>query len=77
MGAFFWGFFRHDTHPDVYIEAFLVDSWAEHLRQHERITVADRSVEELVFSFHIGSKPPVVSHFIAEPLERQGPYDSK
>lgn len=68
-GAFFWGLFRHDVYPDVYIEAFMIDSWAEHLRQHERITVADRSVEYRVFSFHIGNKPPVVSHFVAEPLE--------
>jgi predicted MFS family arabinose efflux permease len=64
-GAFFWGLFRHDVYPDVYIEAFMIDSWAEHLRQHERITVADRSVEDRAFSFHIGNKPPVVSHFIA------------
>jgi MFS family permease len=64
-GAFFWGLFRHDVYPDIYIEAFMIDSWAEHLRQHERITVADRSVEDRAFSFHIGNKPPVVSHFIA------------
>jgi hypothetical protein len=67
-GAFFWGLFRHDKYADVYIEAFLIDSWAEHLRQHERITVADRAVEDHAFSFHIGEKPPIVSHFIAEPL---------
>ena len=64
-GAFFWGLFRHDVYPDIYIEAFMIDSWAEHLRQHERITVADRSVEDRAVSFHIGNKPPVVSHFIA------------
>jgi MFS family permease len=68
-GAFFWGIFRHDTYPDVFIESFLIESWAEHLRQHERITIADRLVEDKVLSFHINDKPPVVSHFIAEPLE--------
>jgi MFS family permease len=68
-GAFFWGIFRHDTYQDVFIESFLIESWAEHLRQHERITIADRLVEDRVLSFHIGNKPPVVSHFIAEPLE--------
>lgn len=68
-GAFFWGIFRHDTHQDVFIESFLIESWAEHLRQHERITIVDRLVEDRVLSFHIGYKPPVVSHFIAEPLE--------
>ena len=42
----------------------------EHLRQHERMTAADRSVEDRVLSFHIGDKPIVVSCFVAEPLER-------
>ena len=68
-GAFFWGIFRHDTYQDVFIESFLIESWAEHLRQHEHITIADRLVEDRVLSFHIDNKPPVVSHFIAEPLE--------
>jgi MFS family permease len=68
-GAFFWGIFRHDIYQDVFIESFLIESWAEHLRQHERITIADRLVEDRVLSFHIGNKPPVVSHFIAESLE--------
>jgi hypothetical protein len=67
-GAFFWGLFRHDRYPDVFIEAFLVDSWAEHLRQHRRITVADRAIQDRALKFHIGEKPPFVSHFIAEPL---------
>ena len=39
-GAFYWGLFRHDKKENVYIESFLVDSWVEHLRQHERMTVA-------------------------------------
>ena len=68
-GAFFWGIFRHDTYQNVFIESFLIDSWAEHLRQHQRITIADRLVQDKVLSFHIDNKPPVVSHFIAEPLE--------
>ena len=71
-GAFFWGLFRHDKYADVYIEAFLIDSWAEHLRQHERITIADRAIEDHAFSFHIGEKPPIVSHFIAETLDNRG-----
>jgi hypothetical protein len=76
-GAFFWGLFRHDKYADVYIEAFLIDSWAEHLRQHERITVADRSVEDHAFSFHVGEKPPIVSHFIAESLNGHNEEEEK
>jgi len=45
-GASRWGIF-HDTQvADRYLEIFLVDSWAEHLRQHERLTQADRKLEQ-------------------------------
>jgi Transmembrane secretion effector len=68
-GAFYWGLFRHDKKENVYVESFLVDSWIEHLRQHERMTVADRSIEERALAFHIDEKPPNVSHFIAGPFQ--------
>jgi Transmembrane secretion effector len=41
-GAYRWGIFQDLENPDRYIETFLVDSWAEHARQHERVTRADR-----------------------------------
>jgi MFS family permease len=45
-GASRWGIF-HDTEvADRYVETFLVSSWAEHLRQHERQTQADRALED-------------------------------
>lgn len=63
-GAMRWGLFRDTTDPARYIETFLVASWAEHLRQHARVTVADREVEERIRALHVGPLPPVVSHFI-------------
>jgi MFS family permease len=66
-GALRWRLFRDLSDPGRYLELFIVESWAEHLRQHSRMTVADRDVEDRVRAFHIGSDPPVVSHFIYEP----------
>jgi MFS family permease len=61
-GASRWGIFRDTEHPDLYLETFLVDSWAEHLRQHERVTRADRALEERIGSYT--SKEPKVRHLI-------------
>src|SRR5207302_2922767 len=45
-GAVNWGLFQDLADPSRWVETFVVETWAEHLRQHERITVEDRHVEE-------------------------------
>ena len=70
-GATRWRVFRDLSDPGRYLELFLVDSWAEHLRQHSRMTVADRAIEDRVRSFHIGDGSPVVSHLIYEPNRKR------
>ena len=37
----------------------------EHLRQHERVTLADREAEARARALPIGPAPPTVSHLIA------------
>ena len=61
-GAYQWGIFRDLENPERYLETFLVDSWAEHLRQHERSTRADRAVTERVRNFTSGE--PIVHHLL-------------
>lgn len=62
-GAYSWGVFQDTAHADRFVETFLVDSWLEHLRQHERVTHADRTVEDRVGSFT--REAPRVTHYIA------------
>jgi MFS family permease len=64
-GALRWGLFHDPLTPAKYLETFVVESWAEHMRQHERVTVSDRVMENRALAFHIGDKPPVVSHLIS------------
>jgi hypothetical protein len=45
-GAYRWGIFHDAEVADRYIEIFLVNSWAEHLRQHDRATKADLELEQ-------------------------------
>jgi MFS family permease len=61
-GASRWGIYRDTEHPDQFVETFIVGSWAEHLRQHERITRADRALEERISSYTL--KEPKVRHLI-------------
>jgi MFS family permease len=61
-GAYRWGIFRDTEVRDRYLEIFLVHTWAEHLRQHERQTQADREVERSLSSFVTAE--PKVRHLI-------------
>jgi Transmembrane secretion effector len=62
-GAYRWGVYRDLEDADRYIETFLIRSWAEHLRQHERSTKADREVEERLQTYVTGA--PKVRHLVA------------
>jgi predicted MFS family arabinose efflux permease len=64
-GAFMWELFNDIEDPGRMVECFMVESWLEHLRQHERVTVADRGVLEKARAFHLGSELPKVTHLVA------------
>jgi MFS family permease len=63
-GAYAWGVFEDAAAPGRFVETFLLDSWMEHLRQHQRVTNADRVVQEAVEQFVLEGTPKV-THFIA------------
>jgi Transmembrane secretion effector len=68
-GAFDWGIFEDAAFDGRFVETFLLDSWMEHLLQHERITNADRVLQEQVYRFHKAAAPKV-THLIAAGLRR-------
>ena len=61
-GATRWGIFYDTEEPNVYLESFLLDSWAEHQRQHDRFTMADRELEKRVLSYTL--ERTEVKHYI-------------
>jgi len=67
-GAFRWRLFVDASDCGRYLESFIVESWIEHLRQHERLTVADLEIEQRVRAFHCGDKPPIITHLVARPV---------
>jgi MFS family permease/quinol monooxygenase YgiN len=63
-GAIQWGLYQDLSDPGRFVETIVVESWAEHKRQYERVTNADRAIEERARAFHIGDEPPKVSQMI-------------
>jgi hypothetical protein len=72
-GAVYWHVYVDAEDPARYVEVFIVASWLEHLRQHERVTVADRDVEVIARAFHVGAAPPLISHFVSGLEGRRSP----
>jgi MFS family permease len=66
-GALAWGVFADTEAPDRVVEWFLVANWAEHMRQHHRVTVADQALQATVTALHEGAEPPCVTHLVALP----------
>jgi MFS family permease len=69
-GALSWGLFQDTERPGRFIEYFLDESWADHLRRFERFTAADAELRERRHAFHIGPEPPKVTRYVAEAIDR-------
>jgi MFS family permease len=71
-GAYGWGITEDAADSERIVEWFMVESWAEHLRQHHRLSNADADIQREATQFHIGPNPPVVRHFLALELDDIG-----
>jgi quinol monooxygenase YgiN len=69
-GALSWGLFQDTERPGRYLEYFLDESWADHLRRFERMTAADLALRDRRYALHIGPQPPQVHRYVAEPIAR-------
>jgi predicted MFS family arabinose efflux permease len=63
-GAYAWGVFEDAAQEGRILETFLIESWMEHLRQHERVTKADRLLQDEIRRFNRTGNPKM-THFIA------------
>lgn len=72
-GAYAWGITEHSNDPERVMEWFLVESWAEHLRQHQRVSHADADLQDAALRYHIGPERPAVHHFLALDLHQAQP----
>ncbi|MDC7786042.1 MFS transporter [Rhodoplanes sp. TEM] len=68
-GAYAWAVFDDAATEGRYVETFMVESWLEHLRQHERITRAARVLQDEIRTLNQPGFPKV-THLIATDLPR-------
>ena len=64
-GAIRWNVYHDVEQPERWLEVFVVESWLEHLRQHERVTATDRVALDAARRFHAGGGGPRIRHHIA------------
>ena len=70
-GAYACGIFEDVSEPGRLLETFLVESWVEHLRQHERVTRADQLLQEGMQRLLL--QPEKITHFITADPGRDPP----
>jgi MFS family permease len=65
-GAFFWELFHDSADPAHFVESFMDESWVEHLRQHERASVADREIQQRAKRFLVEGTQTRSRHLLAD-----------
>jgi len=63
-GASYWQIFEDAAKPGSYVEAYVVASWLDHLRQHERISRQDAQVQQRLKDLVLPGTEPVVTHYV-------------
>jgi MFS family permease len=65
-GAYFWQLFHDAEDPTRFVETFMDESWMEHLRQHERASVADREIQRRAKQYLAEGESTKSSHWLAD-----------
>ncbi len=64
-GAYAWGVSEDAADPERIVEWFFVESWVEHMRQHQRVSNVDANIQAEVRRYHQEPGDPVVEHLLA------------
>ena len=63
-GASAWRVWQDAADPDRILEQFVVASWDEHLRQHDRVTVHDQERLDKIRAMTDPDHPATVTHWL-------------
>jgi len=68
QGAVSWDLLHDMYDPGRFVEQVIDESWTEHLRRFDRVTIDDVALRDRKLTFHIGEGPPVVTRSVMEVL---------
>lgn len=64
IGGYNWSIMQDAAEPSRYRETWFEASWLDHQRHHNRVSEADKAIQDSIAEL-TGDKPPIVKHFVA------------
>ncbi len=69
-GAYYWELYQDTAKADHYIECFMVESWLEHLRQHDRVSVSDKALQEQISACLVAGSTKAINHYVSSRFKK-------
>jgi quinol monooxygenase YgiN len=69
-GAIQWWLFQDTADPSRFVETWIEETWGDHLRNHERVSVAHQQLEQRVRELTRRDATIATRHFIAPATRR-------
>jgi quinol monooxygenase YgiN len=69
-GAIEWWLFQDTADPSRFVETWIEETWGDHLRNHERVSVAHQQIEQRVRDLTRSDATIATRHFIAPAARR-------
>jgi MFS family permease len=63
-GSTAWEVYEDATNPGSFLETYVVNTWLDHLRQHERISKQDAQIQQRIKALLRPGTAPVVTQFV-------------
>lgn len=64
LGAHGWALTQDTAERSTFVEVWQESSWLQHMRHHERMSEADRLIQQQVHALHMSATPPLVRHLV-------------
>jgi hypothetical protein len=67
-GAYGWSIARELADPNLWTERYHCPTWLDYLRQRNRPTQSERTLQELALAFHLGPAPVRIRRMLERPF---------